>query len=469
MKKLGIYIIGTNAYFALAIRFIKKFQYFYKGSHDLEFILFSDTDPRMYLPDYINCKFFETHHTSWVDGTNSKFKNILDNREDIKVDYLYYFDADTDITQDFDDWFIGDIVAGEHYGNSSYMKFDPTDDRNINKKPFDRNIKSCCFLDKSDDELIYCYGAFFGGLYSNVLEMLSSLNSMMDINKTQNYEPPWNDESYLNYYFNTNPVKIIPSCDFEFLVSCKGGISDTRNCDLNIEDLKSQMIKFKNYVFAFDNGVKIEPLHMLENSSKISIDYCYYINPNHYSSRTPSIENVVEQLNCKESRRIATDPDDQSKINRCTISHIHALNQAIINDHFPLLILEDDSEYLQYNFKLENCKSYDDIAAIYLGGSLYPAGGGVYLENYDDNYYRVYNMLSAHAILFLNKKSAKTILDIYVKSLSNNKHLDLDLAESSKRLKFLTPKNGPYFYQNDGLTRDVTTFKWNSHLHLLKD
>ena len=33
-------------------------------------------------------------------------------------EYLYYFDADTSINKDFtEEWFIGDLVGGEHYCN----------------------------------------------------------------------------------------------------------------------------------------------------------------------------------------------------------------------------------------------------------------------------------------------------------------------------------------------------------------
>jgi hypothetical protein len=254
MKKLGIYVIGTNAYIVLAIRFIKKFYKYYKGNFYLQFFIFSDSDPSECLPDYINYKYFETKHNSWLEGTNSKFHNILDNKDNIDVDYLYYFDADTNINKEFGDWFIGgNIVAGEHFGNSTYMAFDP-DNPDVYKKPFDRNPISSCCLGGSEEHLTYCYGAFFGGRYEKVLNMLSELNELMEINKSKNYEPAVNDESYLNYYFNTRDVTIIPSSKFEFLISCKGGIDNTRDVNLNIDDLKSEMARCKNHIFDLANG-----------------------------------------------------------------------------------------------------------------------------------------------------------------------------------------------------------------------
>lgn len=461
---LGIYIIGTNSYLPLAVRFIKRFSQFYRGKHDLQFILFSDDDPSQYLPESINFKYFETHHSSWVDGTNSKFKNIIENSNGINVDYLYYFDADTNIVEDFDDWFIGDLVAGEHYGNSSYMVYDPNT-CDIYKKPFDRDPKSSCYLNGSEEHLTYFYGAFFGGRYSNVLDMLVELNKMMEFNKSQNYEPPVNDESYLNYYFNTNPVKIIKSSDFKFQISCKGGLENTRDITKNIDNLKDKMVKYKNSIIGFDNG-DIIPITEFKNFN-LNNTHCYYINPDSYNSRRESIEIVIHKLNCKQTKRINHCIGNNCKVDRCSISHIFALNQAISNDDFPLLILEDDAELIQPTFLLPNIPN-DSVAIIYLGGSLYPLGGGVHLESYNDDYYRVYNMLSTHAIYIPNIQSAEIIKNIYENALNNNAYIDLDLAKNSHDLVFLTPKNGPYFYQNDGLTKDVTFFEWTNHPDLIR-
>lgn len=459
--KLGIYVIGTNAYLPLAIRFVKQFAHFYKGQHEIEFIIFSDNDPSNYLPEGINFKYFETHHSSWVEGTNSKFKNIIDNASNINVDHLYYFDADTNITEPFDDWFLGDLVAGEHYGNSTYMAHD-SNSVEIYKKPFDRNPNSSCCLNESDEKLIYCYGAFFGGIYSNVLCMLSKLEKLMQFNKSQNYEPPVNDESYLNYYFNTHPVKIIKTSNFKFQVSCKGGLENTRDSLKNIDDLKYKLSIYKDYIIGLSNG-NIIPISKFNMSDIV----CYYINPDSYNFRKDSIENVVNILNFKKTKRISHCTGDDSKINRASIGHIFALNEAIKNNDFPLLLLEDDCKLIKSDFIFPDT-SVSEATAIYLGGSLYPGGGGVYLEDYNADYFRVYNMLSAHAIYIQNNHDANVIKSIYEYALKNNTYIDLELAKKSQELIFLTPKKGPFFYQDDGLTRDVTLFEWTNHMDLVK-
>ena len=77
MFNIGIVILATNAYFILGVRFIKRFMHYYKGNNQITFYFFSDTNPKPYIPDNIDVEFYLDQHDNWVDGTNSKFKNII--------------------------------------------------------------------------------------------------------------------------------------------------------------------------------------------------------------------------------------------------------------------------------------------------------------------------------------------------------------------------------------------------------
>lgn len=247
MNRLGIVILCTNAYFILGLRFVKKFKYHYRGNMDPIFYLFSDTDPAPYLGSDINFQFTETFHKNWVDGTNSKFSNII-SLEKQKCDYLFYFDADTNIGKKFDEsWFIGDIVGGEHYGNRSWMS-------EIKNKPFERNPKSKAFVPiDSGLPQIYHYGAFFGGKKDNVIDICKTLRENQISDKKINFEPCWNDESYINHYFHYNPPKTVPSDKFEFYVSDKGGIGETRNMKLDINHYKEAILSNPDKCFDISN------------------------------------------------------------------------------------------------------------------------------------------------------------------------------------------------------------------------
>ena len=241
MPRIGIVILATNAYFVLGVRFIKKFMHHYKGDSSIKFYFFSDTDPKPYLPDNIEVEYHYNKHNDWVEGTNAKFTNILSLSE-CNSDYLYYFDADTNVSRDFtEEWFLGDLVGGEHFGNRGWL---------ANGAGFDKNPVSKAYV-PTDTTLpcTYYYGAFFGGKRKKVVDFCTILREWQLEDKKIPYEPGVNDESYINAYFHYNPPLLVKQEDFVFNVSDKGGIGETRNISLNISDLKKQMLENKNNIF----------------------------------------------------------------------------------------------------------------------------------------------------------------------------------------------------------------------------
>lgn len=247
MSKIGIVILATNAYFVMGVRFIKKFLKHYKGESKVTFYFFSDTNPAEYFAEDVDIVFIEENHKSWVDGTNSKFKNILSLAE-CDADYLFYFDADTNVSRDFTaDWFLGDLVGGEHYGNRGWLKDGAGYDKNPKSKAY---VSPTSILPKT-----YYYGAFFGGRKDKVMEFCKVLRDNQLEDKKINYEPGVNDESYINQYFHFNPpTHTVKIEEFAFNVSDKGGLEGTRNPRLNIEILKQQMKNYKDKVYDIKSG-----------------------------------------------------------------------------------------------------------------------------------------------------------------------------------------------------------------------
>lgn len=237
-QRIGIVILMTNAYLCLGVRFVKRFMQFYKGNRKIKFFLFADEDPKDYLPEEIDYEYIHTTNKSWVDGTNLKFNSIL-SLKDRDVDFLLYTDADTNIDKEFvEDWFIGDLVGGQHYADQSWMK---------DKKGFDRNPKSKAYIPYNTGlEETYFYGAILAGKKDNVIEMCKTLKEWQDADHQVGYEAPVNDESYIQRYFHFNRPKVIPTSEFQFLISDKGGIGETRNVHLNIEKLKEDLLLYKN-------------------------------------------------------------------------------------------------------------------------------------------------------------------------------------------------------------------------------
>ena len=242
MSKIGIVILATNAYFVLGVRFIKKFMHHYKGSSEITFYFFSDENPLPYLPDDIKVEYHHNKHDSWLDGTNSKFVNII-SLENTYNDYLIYFDADTNVSKDFtEDWFIGETVGLEHFGNNDWMK---------EVKGYDRNPKSKAYV-PHDTPLfqMYYHGCLFGGAKNNIIEVCKVLRENQLEDKKIPYEPGVNDESYINqYYHYSPPTRTVLLKEYMFNVSDKGGIDETRNVNLDTTLLKKEMLinKDKNY------------------------------------------------------------------------------------------------------------------------------------------------------------------------------------------------------------------------------
>lgn len=165
-------------------------------------------------------------------------------------DTLFYFDADTAINKPFSTtWFnLGEIVGGEHYGNRGYLS---------GNKGYDRNPKSKAYIPETDpdDKCTYYYGAFFGGKNTKIREFLADLSEWQDYDKTVlNYEPVVNDESYINKWFHIHGHETVPTTNFQFIISDKAGIPDTR-IHRKVEDsVLQQLLTHKNDDWRIDNG-----------------------------------------------------------------------------------------------------------------------------------------------------------------------------------------------------------------------
>ena len=233
---IGIVILATNNYFVLGIKFIKEFIQHYKGNKHITFHFFSDTDPKSYFQNNIDIRYYYNKHDNWLDGTNSKFINIL-SLENSDSDYLIYFDADTSVSQDFtEEWFVGDTVGFEHFGNRSWMK---------EIKGYDRNPQSKAYI-TIDTPLpqTYFHGCLFGGKKDKIIEVCKVLRNNQLEDKKIPYEPGVNDESYINQYYHYNPPSLIIYLEnYKFNVSDKRGIENIRNIDINyINKIKQEFL-----------------------------------------------------------------------------------------------------------------------------------------------------------------------------------------------------------------------------------
>jgi len=223
MDMIGIIITATNNYFPLGLRFVHRYLRFSKQADETLFFFFSERDPSEYLKQHESTKviWIKTEHSNWLEGVNNRFKNTVEFIFGKNVDYIYNIDSDTNFDKNFELPKINGIVAGEHFGNNSWMK---------DRKNYDRNPQSMAYIPVNTSlPQMYYLGAFWGGGVLKVKEMCATLYSWQLQDKKINYEPGVNDESYLNKYLHYNPPDYtILYKDFPMMISCKGGIENIR-------------------------------------------------------------------------------------------------------------------------------------------------------------------------------------------------------------------------------------------------
>lgn len=190
----------------------------------------------------------------------------------------------------------------------------------------------------------------------------------------------------------------------------------------------------------------------------------YSLNPEIYSNRTYYISTLKEMNIFKSVERICFKHVLTDRLRTIITAHLYALITAFDKNDFPLLLLEDDARL--FNSLPENINIPEECSIVYWGGSLYNHGLVMYIKEYNHEYYRVFNMLSAHAILIKDKIGWKIMMDAYTKALNDYIFNDVSLGVISNTEVFLTPKDGLYFYQ-EGIVENITKFLWKDHQNLL--
>jgi hypothetical protein len=186
----------------------------------------------------------------------------------------------------------------------------------------------------------------------------------------------------------------------------------------------------------------------------------YYLNFEGYTERKANMEKLAESLNIN-ALRISNSHQADLRQDRIAFGVIKLLHTAIEIGKYPFIMMDDDIEPIKD--LPEFITIHDTESLILLGGSLYETGGykpNMYLEEYNEEYYRIYYMLSMHTMVVSSINTANFLLESIQESLNTHEFLDVDLALRSKEKLYLTPKDGPYFYQNN-YNEPITRFLWN--------
>ena len=141
----------------------------------------------------------------------------------------------------------------------------------------------------------------------------------------------------------------------------------------------------------------------------------------------------------------------------CSLSHYNALNEV----EPPFILFEDDCVIKNFKPIIE---IPDDADAVYLGISSWGrmnshSGPFVQYEDLGDGLLRIYNMLSAHAILYLNQEYVSLCSRISEQATSIADHQDIGFAEIQRYFNVYA-FDDPMFYQtsSNGTNQPLTSY-----------
>ena len=158
----------------------------------------------------------------------------------------------------------------------------------------------------------------------------------------------------------------------------------------------------------------------------------YYINLNKNPEKRDAIEKMLRDLGFSNINRFEG-IEHKIKRNGVALSH-NALLKSLMDEGTPFIVFEDD---VVLNNFVSEIMVPEDADAMYLGTSLYGLYSGkghlrVSAEPSGEGTYRLYNMLAAHAILYLNNDYVKFLVQATRFSIRAGTNQDIARAETMK-------------------------------------
>ena len=144
----------------------------------------------------------------------------------------------------------------------------------------------------------------------------------------------------------------------------------------------------------------------------------------------------------------------------CSLSHYNALNEI----DPPFIVFEDDCVIKNFN---PNIEIPDDADAVYLGISSWGrmnshSGPFVQYEEVSNGLLRIYNMLSAHAILYLNHEYISLCKKISQQAYEIADHQDIGFAEIQRYYNVYS-FDDPMFYHTSSNGTDQPLSSYPTH------
>ena len=182
-----------------------------------------------------------------------------------------------------------------------------------------------------------------------------------------------------------------------------------------------------------------------------------YINMDKDVDRNESIKFTLSECGFKNIIRLNGEVFPDRPLAGCSLSHYNALNEV----DPPFIVFEDDCKIKNFSPIIE---IPEDSDAVHLGVSSWGrmnshSGPCVQSKEIGSGIVRIYNMLSAHAILYISKEFVSMCSRIAYHSYEIADYQDIGFAEIQKYFNVYA-FNNPMFYQtsSNGTNQPLTSY-----------
>jgi hypothetical protein len=182
----------------------------------------------------------------------------------------------------------------------------------------------------------------------------------------------------------------------------------------------------------------------------------HYINLKQDTEKRKKMEKMLAELGFTDVHRFKASYSDTKSLG-CAMSHNSLLHQ-MKGEKTPFIVLEDDVKPNIFRHMINVPKGAD---AYYLGNSMWGIYNGrghkkISLNQYNYETYRIYNMLTAHAIMYNNPEYVSFLAQATDFNVAIKTNQDKARAETMKYWNVYASKV-PLFYQ-DGRYKNYTKF-----------
>ena len=184
-----------------------------------------------------------------------------------------------------------------------------------------------------------------------------------------------------------------------------------------------------------------------------------YINLEKDVDKNESMKSMLNDCGFKNIIRVDAEYTPDNSLAGCSLSHYNALHEI----DPPFIVFEDDCKVKNFSSTIN---IPDDADAVYLGISSWGrmnshSGPFVQYDNLKGGLLRIYNMLSAHSVLYLDEEYTSLCRRISYNSYETAQHQDIGFAEI-QRYYNVYAFDQPFFYQTSSNGTDQLLTSYSS-------